>query len=213
MKAIEWYKVGWQVFAANPLKTILGCVVVLGVIVVQSFFLPLIWNALGLNDPISLTILFVVSFSIGASVGVGLSLFFLRIVRGERPSPLDVFNGFSFYLNATIAGFIAILLGIVGYVLFIIPGVIISIIFSMWAFGVGDKRLSAIESLKFSVRITRGRRMDLFLGGLIFVLLCGLASIPFGLGLIVVAPWGLATFSIAYEDLAGGSVAQSAIVE
>jgi uncharacterized membrane protein len=134
-------------------------------------------------------------------------------VRGEELSAMRVFDGFSFFIPAFLTGIIVGILAGIGFVLLIVPGVIIVLIFSMWAFGVGDQRLGTIAALKYSIQVTEGHRLDLFVAWIIGVVLAIIATIPLGLGLLIVGPWLGVTYAIAYEDLAGGSVAQSAIIE
>jgi hypothetical protein len=205
MKAIEWLKAGWRVFAANPVQLILGFLI----FAVLSGALEVVNSALGVDSGL----LHAIQMIIGPAVFVGWALFCLRTVRGEQLAATRVFDGFSFFVPAFITGILVGILAGIGFVLLIVPGVIVVLVFSMWAFGVGDQRLGTIGALKYSMQITKGHRLDLFVAWIIGVVLAIIAAIPLGLGLLIVGPWLGATYAIAYEDLAGGTVVQSAIVE
>jgi len=113
--------------------------------------------------------------------------------------------------------FTLIILG--GLFLLIVPGIIFSLMFGMCVYAVMDKKMSAVESVKYSKKITKGYR------GLIFVLyvaigLLTLLGIPIAYGLqkldsnlifiglipylinvVFVLPWTAAAAAAAYDSL------------
>ena len=95
----------------------------------------------------------------------GLCTFILNMVRGKDASISDVFAGFKgkIFIKAFI---IMLLTGIaisIGYIIFIIPGIILGLMFSQSFFILVDNNdMSAIDCMKASCGMMSGRKMYLF---------------------------------------------------
>jgi uncharacterized membrane protein len=76
-------------------------------------------------------------------------------------------------LGATMLYVLAIL---GGFVLLIVPGIILGVAFSMYTYPIVEKNTGAIDALKQSWRMTKGNRWNIFLFGLI-VALVGMALV------------------------------------
>jgi uncharacterized membrane protein len=63
-----------------------------------------------------------------------------------------------------------------GFVLLIVPGIILGVAFSMYTYPIVEKNTGAIDALKQSWRMTKGNRWNIFLFGLI-VALVGMALV------------------------------------
>lgn len=90
---------------------------------------------------------------------------------------------------------------IVGYLFFIIPGILVSVIYGYYRFFIIDKAFGPIASLYASARLTRYVRWDIFI--LSFILnLFNLIGLHFwGLGLFITLPLGLLAHTYAYRRL------------
>ena len=75
-----------------------------------------------------------------------------------------------------------------GYLLFIIPGIIFSIMFVFATYLVVDKGLTPISALKESYRITKGRLWHIFVFQLATVCLNIVGALALGMGLLVTIP-------------------------
>ena len=98
---------------------------------------------------------------------VGQTRWFLQIARGE-PAPFsDVFSGGPYFLNSLLA---CILVGViveVGFLLFVVPGVILALMLSQFLYAIVDRNMGAMDSLRFSKNVTTGNKLTLFLIGLL----------------------------------------------
>ena len=205
MTVIEWYKSGWRVFAANPLRLIAGFLI----FAVLTGVLEVLNEALRIEG----WFVHVVQIIIAPVAFAGWALFCLRTIRGERPAPVRVFDGFYLFRPAFIAGAIVAISFVIGLALFVVPALLVAAIWGMWPFGVMDRRFGALDALNYSVRITRGRRMELLIAALIYLVLTFLGALVFGVGLLVVGPWVGATYAVIYEDLIGGQIEKTGEVE
>lgn len=106
------------------------------------------------------------------------------------------------YLLLTILLFIIV--GI-GFVLLIVPGIILALMFSFSGFLVVEKGMGPIAALKESARRTKGNRWKLLLLGLAATLLTILGMIPLFLGLLVVGPIAMLASVHAYRTLSGSA--------
>ncbi|MDX1611464.1 MAG: hypothetical protein R3185_03780, partial [Candidatus Thermoplasmatota archaeon] len=61
-----------------------------------------------------------------APLGVGVAYVFLRAARGEQPEAGDVAEGFRHYLDTVVAMLLAGLATVIGFILLIVPGIIVA---------------------------------------------------------------------------------------
>jgi uncharacterized membrane protein len=94
-----------------------------------------------------------------------------------------------------------VLICLVGLVLIIVPGIIWGIMFGFAGYFVIDKGMWPIESLKASKRIVYGYKWELFLLGVISVLLAILGIICLVVGILVAYPVLTLAFTHAYRVL------------
>lgn len=96
-------------------------------------------------------------------VSYGLWYLLLRAVRGERPAVSDLFVPFGRQYWACLKSYLLfIICCAAGFLLFIIPGIIVSIRLSFMPFLVVDEEMSALQALKESWRRTRGHSWRIF---------------------------------------------------
>ncbi len=106
------------------------------------------------------------------------------------------------YLGASIL-YGLIILG--GYILLIIPGIIWSIKFSFYSYLIVDKNASLMDSLKKSSQLTQGVKMNLFIFGLLLVLLNIAGVLALGIGLFVTIPTTMMAVVYVYRKLLSSS--------
>jgi len=154
---------------------------------------------------------------VSAWIGVGQSYFFLKLVGGKGARLGDLFAGTRWYatfLGATILFLLAI---VVGFVLLIFPGFILSLMLSQYGFLIIDQNCGVMESLRSSREITAGNKSALFsiffvtmlVPVVIFYTLVGLALTPMqrevGVGLIGIftMPWFWTLNAVCYMMMTG----------
>ncbi len=154
-------------------------------------------------------------FQIIMIIILGISLFFLAIpfevgifnyctnIKNKNEKLKDIFYGFKIYKKTLITGIILNLIISVGFILFIIPGIILSYVFSMTPFIlIKDPKLDAFDALKLSFNITKKRKMDIFLFDLSFIgwrLLSNILTLS--IGDIFLQPYYYTAKSILFENL------------
>ncbi len=123
-------------------------------------------------------------------LGIGMYIFFLKIARGQNPTIGDIFTGGPYFLTYILAMILFILMFYFGLVLCIVPGIIVSLMFSQFYFLIIDRNAGVIDSLSLSKDLMAGNKLMLFaiylVGGLVGMVL---VLITCGLGLFVVGPY------------------------
>lgn len=96
-------------------------------------------------------------------VSYGLWYLLLRAVRGERPSVSDLFVPFGQQYWVCLKSYLLfVVCCAAGFLLFIIPGIIVSIRLSFMPFLVVDEEMGALQALKESWRRTSGHSWRIF---------------------------------------------------
>ncbi|OGI83375.1 hypothetical protein A2997_01440 [Candidatus Nomurabacteria bacterium RIFCSPLOWO2_01_FULL_36_10b] len=159
-------------------------------------------------------ILFVVIILILEIAGIPVSLlsiivtpllikYTLLAINNEKPSFKQTIKEVDarIILYYIIASLIFGLINMIGTILLIIPGIIALTTFYFYSFGIIDKRMGPIESLKYSQKITKGHRWKIFVFGLVCILLLILGAIPIGLGLLITFPLTTIASALVYKYL------------
>ncbi len=134
-------------------------------------------------------------------LGIGLTLITLKIAKGEHVAYADVVPplklAWEYILASLLAGFVILL----GFILLIIPGIYLSLRFSMLRFAVLEGA-GITGSIKKSGKITEGVKWKL-LGFFIIVALVNLlGAILFMIGLLVTVPVTMIAYAHIYQKLA-----------
>jgi uncharacterized membrane protein len=120
---------------------------------------------------------------VGTPVTFGAAYAWLRAVRGEKPEISDLFVPFQRnYVSCVLAGLLWELIVIVGFVLLVIPGIILSVRLAFVPFLVVDEGRGPVEAIMESWNRTSGYGWTLFGAALlaIVVVLVGLILLIVG---------------------------------
>ena len=136
----------------------------------------------------------------------GLSLDYLRKIRGQPTTIETAFSGFSHrFLHLFLAGFVSWLLISLGFICFILPGLYLLV---AWWFAltlVVDKQLDFWSAMEVSRKVVT-RHWWKFFGFLLLVLLLYLLGIVVLLvGFFIAAPLAMIAATYAYEDIFGAA--------
>ena len=127
---------------------------------------------------------------------------YIRVVREEKFQIKDAFIGFSFYKQALKLYILMFLYIFIGFILFVIPGIILIYKYKMAFYLLCEEpELTPKECLKKSSEITAGYKMDLFLMDLSFIGWDLLALLTLGILYIWLTPYKLASTTAAYLEL------------
>lgn len=144
-------------------------------------------------------------FSIGvgiitAPIYLSLAKISLNISTGEgKPRVSQLLYGFTNIIKGISVYVIMTISIMVGIIFLIVPGIIISLMFSQAIYVLADNpEIGIIEALKESVRMTKGYKWKMFLLQLSFLGLIILGMITLGIGLLWVMPYMQVTMAEAY---------------
>jgi hypothetical protein len=115
---------------------------------------------------------FLYQLLIGTPIAFGAAYAWLRAARGIKPEVSDLFVPFQrCYVPAVAAGLLVEIVLIVGFVLLVVPGIILAVRLSFVPFLVVDEGLGPTEALFESWRRTGGHSWTIFGTGLLAILI------------------------------------------
>lgn len=146
------------------------------------------------------------TFIIAGPLAIGLSIWSLKIARYEDAQVSDIFEGFKRFGTALIAYLLMILAVLVGFMLFIIPGIIAMLGLGMTMFIIADDpNISAVDALKKSWAMMDGHKMDYFILFLRFIPWMILTALTLFIGLLWLIPWMQVSFAKFYLHISGNN--------
>ena len=132
----------------------------------------------------------------------GLCVFTLKLIRGAKPEITDLVSTYKNYLNALVAYVLYGVILVVGYFLFIIPGIIFTYMLSQIFYLLADNpQIGAVEVLKKSAEMMKGYKWKLFCLHLSFIGWYLLGIVTLGIAFIWVGPYIKTANTIFYENL------------
>ena len=139
-------------------------------------------------------------------IGVGLALFFLNIHSGNKLEIKTIFNPFKdVWLNSVLAYFMMIVIILIGFILFIIPGVIATLMFAQVLYIIAeDNKIDPYNALVKSKKMMEGNKWKLFKIMLIILLLAIVCILTLGIGFIWLAPYQNAVYAKFYNVVKEG---------
>ena len=139
-------------------------------------------------------------------IGVGLALFFLNIHSGNKLEIKTIFNPFKdVWLNSVLAYFMMIVIILIGFLLFFIPGVIATLMFSQVSYIIAeDNKIDPYNALVKSKKMMEGNKWKLFKIMLIILLLAIVCILTLGIGFIWLAPYQNAVYAKFYNVIKQG---------
>ncbi len=122
---------------------------------------------------------------IGTPISFGAAYAWLKAARGVKPEVVDLFVPFQrYYISAVLAGLLVEIALVVGFILLVVPGIILAVRLAFVPFLVVDEGLGPMEALFESWRRTSGYSWTLFGAGLLAILVVIVGFILFIVGSI-----------------------------
>lgn len=146
----------------------------------------------------------IVAVIISGPIGYGLCTFVLNIVRGNDAAISDIFSGFDgkVFIKSLVISILTFIAVSIGYMILIVPGIIIGLMFSQSFFILVDnKDMSAIDCMKASYDIMNGNKMYLFVLMLSFIGWFIVGQITCGIAMLWVSPYYNITLGNFYNTL------------
>lgn len=127
---------------------------------------------------------------------------FLKAMRDEETELRYLFEGFKTkYLKIVLANLIVVALTVIGFVLLIVPGIIVLCRLVFVPLLVMDKDLEPMQAVEKSWQMTRGHGWKVFVMGILsfFILIAGI--IAFFVGIIISFIWVHSAFAALYQAI------------
>lgn len=182
----------FDIFKTNPGLMVLITLIYMGVVSLPEY--------IGGDGPQG--ILFsLISIAISGPMALGYYGVMLRFVRDEPVRVGNLFDGFQNFGQAIGVYLLTALLIFIGILVFIIPGIILSL--GLWPalMLVYDGREGVVDVLKEAWDMTNGHKTTLFLLFVVTGIFVLAGLIAFVIGIVVTATIGMIILCLAYEEL------------
>ena len=131
----------------------------------------------------------------------GLYILIIKIDRGEAFTFTNYFDAFQLFLPLLVATILTGLFIFCGYLLFIIPGIYLTIAYAFTTLNIVDGGLDFWPAMEKSRKDITSHFGDYFLLAIIMFLIILVSAIPFGLGVFFTLPICLAAQYCFYKDM------------
>jgi len=176
-------------------------VVVFAAALLESYILYLIVSSLGVEDEVKFEYS-VVQGVCGGAIAVGWAWFYICIVRGQSVQVKDAFYGFKHFGKNFLAYFLVNLFTALWSLLFIIPGFIKSLAYSMTYYILADHpEMKAKDAITKSREMMDGHKAELFVLSLSFLGWMILGVLSLGILYIWLVPYMNATMAAFYDSI------------
>lgn len=137
-------------------------------------------------------------------LGISTTAFFISLIENTNFEAKDLFKYYHDFVK--IIG-VTVLMGLIvmlGYICFIIPGIILTLSYSLVPIILIKKpELGIVETLKYSREKMQGHKLDTFVLGLSFIGWAILGTLTFGILYIWLYPYMQLTFTKFYLNILG----------
>ena len=128
---------------------------------------------------------------------------FLKAMRDDEVDLKVLFEGFkNQYLNIVLANLIVVALTIIGFVMLIIPGIIIACRLAFVPYLVMDRNMEAMKAVEKSWQMTKGHGWTIFGMAILSFFICIGGLLVFGVGILLSLMWVHAAFATLFQSVA-----------
>ena len=195
----EAIKFGW-VTAKKNFWFFFGLLVVVIVVSGVSSSLQVYLNQLSNRNPLVVGILNLLVWLVNVIIGMGLIKISLNFVDNKTSKFTNLLYTKSLLIYIATSIIVGIATGI-GFVLLIIPGIILAIKLQFASYLIIDKGFGIKESIKKSWAMTKGEVWNLFLFGLLLILINLAGVIALVVGLLLTVPLTMVAGAYVYRKL------------
>ncbi|HKL33491.1 MAG TPA: hypothetical protein VJ919_13200 [Tangfeifania sp.] len=199
------FSYGWRTMFGKPFLTLLLAVIIAGLLngpfganwqVDNGNWMDFVWAFPFAIFGLAYGLLFI------PVINYGEKFLFLKGMRGEDADLKYLFDGFkNKYLQIVLANLIVWALMIIGFILLIVPGIIVACRLAFVPYLVMDKNLEAMQAVEKSWHMTKGHGWKVFWMGVlsIFIFIAGI--IAFLVGTIISFMWIHSAFASLYQSV------------
>lgn len=152
--------------------------------------------------PFISALLYLAGWLLGFIVQMGLIKVSLKACDGIKGQLDDLLSSFNLLITFIASSILYGLIIVGGTILFIVPGIIWGVKFSLFPYFIVDEGLGPVEALQASSRATSGAKFHLFLFGLLLGLINFAGALLLMIGLFITIPTSLIAYAYAYRTLA-----------
>ena len=135
---------------------------------------------------------------------LGVAIFSMKLSNNETGTINDIFEGFKNFVPAFLTYLIMGLVLFIGFLLLIIPGIILGLGLSQAMFILSEEPdMPAADVLRKSWEMMKGHKLDYFILMLRFIPWVLLCILTLGIGFLWLFPYMYATFANYYKELRG----------
>lgn len=200
----EMVKFGWRTTWANKwflLGIILTMFVLMGIPYAGAMYLLTHHNHMTTGQWFGFSGLMVLTFIIAIWMSLGAQKISLRFAEGVKPKFKDLFIGFSYVWKFFLGHLLYLLVTFVGLLLFVIPGVIWAMRYSMFSYHIIEHGVGPIDAFKMSARTTYGGKWDIFAYQFVASIVNYLGILCLIVGMFVTIPMIMIGMAYAYRKL------------
>jgi uncharacterized membrane protein len=150
----------------------------------------------------------ILTLLIGGALTLGLSYYFLNVVRNQNSGLEDLFDGFKKFAPSTVAFILTMIVCAIGFVLLIIPGIMLVCGLSQTFYIIADdeNKISGVDAMKKSWDMMDGYKMKFFLLNLIHFGMIILGILMLVIGVFYMLPIIYASLALFYDQLKKGEL-------
>lgn len=188
---------GWETTKSN-----LGFFIVIFLIIFFILSIPIfIQHYFGEKVLLVNIIVVVLNLVLSSMIPIGLIKISLKLYDTQKPTLRDLFSGGRLLLPYLIGFLMYLLIVLGGFILLIIPGIIWFVKFSFFGYFIVEKGMEPSEALRRSSVITQAVKWDLFVFGLLLLLINLLGAAALLIGLFVTLPVTIVASTFVYRTL------------
>ena len=154
-------------------------------------------------DPTLVILGSLVMWVVSMYLQAGNTLLLLDVARGRQTDLSRLFQGGPVLLNFIVVGIVVGLICFGGFLLLIIPGIILALMFGFAPIIAIDRNASVGDALSISKEITTGNKGTLFLFGIVCAGIVFLGILALCVGYFFAAPFVGLAYIVAYLMAAG----------
>ncbi|KKQ51357.1 MAG: hypothetical protein US70_C0018G0009 [Parcubacteria group bacterium GW2011_GWD2_38_11] len=191
----------WKSFKSNMKFLLLLALSYFAISVLMSILQEIAKNNTVLSLAFSLLGVFV-----SILISIGIIQVILKISRGNQAKIAELLGGMRYFWKFIGGGLLYCLILLVGYILFIIPGIVWQMKYGFFQYLIIDKDMGPIEAIKESGKITYGFKWQIFFLHFVIMLLFIGGILFFGVGIFVAYPLSLLMMTYAYRRMIGEEI-------
>ena len=192
----EAVKFGWQTTKTN-FKFLIKII-----LIIMAAYILTSWVSNALEDaPVLNVVASILFWVLHIVLDIGLVKIALKLTADQKPELADLFNHYPLFWKYLGGAILSGLIIMGGLILLIVPGIYFAVKLQFVTYLIIDQGLGPIDAIKKSWEITGGNFWNLFLFGLVIVLINVLGFLALVVGLLWAIPTAAIATAFVYKKL------------